>query len=140
MASITPRGDKFLAQVRIKQGGVLIFSESKLFDTRPQACSWAERLEAKVKAEGPAKHATSKTTVGHLVRLPLKAQLKVRPLLGRSTIHNHEKIAAEFDHILVRDLRPKHLIDYAVRRKSQDGVAPTTIKSNLSKFRYGFCW
>jgi integrase len=138
MASITPRGDKFLAQVRIKQGGVLIFSESKLFDTRPQACSWGERLEAKVKAEGPAKHATSKTTVGQLVRLHLKAQLKVRPLLGRSTIHNHEKIAAEFDHILVRDLRPKHLIDYAVRRKTQDGVAPATIKSDLSPVSAAF--
>ena len=37
MASVTARGDKFLAQVRIKQGGVLIFSESKVFDTRPQA-------------------------------------------------------------------------------------------------------
>ncbi len=54
MPSITRRGDKFLAQVRIKQGGAIIFSESKVFDTRAQATSWGERLEAKVKAEGPA--------------------------------------------------------------------------------------
>lgn len=55
MASVTPRGDKFLAQVRIKQDGTLIFSESKVFDTKAQAVSWGDRLEAKVKAEGPAK-------------------------------------------------------------------------------------
>lgn len=138
MASVTPRGDKFLAQVRIKQGGVIIFSESKVFDTKPQAESWGDRLEAKVKAEGPAKHASSKTTVGALVRMHLREQLKARPLLGRSTIHNHEKIAQEFDKILVRDLKPKHLIDYAVRRKTQDGVSPPTIKADLSPISAAF--
>ncbi len=138
MASITPRGDKFLAQVRIKQGGALIFSQSRVFDTRPQACSWAERLETKVKAEGPARYATSKITVGQLVRMHLKAQLTIRPALGRSTLHNHEKIAQEFDEILVRDLRPKHLIDYAIRRKTQDGVSPATIKSDLSPVSAAF--
>lgn len=138
MASVTPRGDKFLAQVRIKQGGVLIFSESKVFDTRPQAVSWGDRLEAKVKAEGPARHASSKMTVGDLVRKHLDAQLVVRPLLGRSTIHNHHKIAAEFDKVLVRDLKPKHLIDYAIRRKTEDGVTPATIKSDLSPVSAAF--
>jgi integrase len=138
MASVTPRGDKFLAQVRIKQGGAIIFSESKVFDTKVQARSWGDRLEAKVKAEGPAKHASSKVTVGELVRMHLKAQLKVRPLLGRSTIHNHNKIADEFDKILVRDLKPKHLIDYATRRKTEDGVSPTTIKSDLSPVSAAF--
>lgn len=138
MASVTPRGDKFLAQVRIKQGGVVIFSESKVFDTRAQATSWGERLEAKVKAEGPARHTSSKTTVGQLVRMHLEAQLKVRPLLGRSTIHNHEKIAQEFDQVLVKDLRPKHLIDYAIRRKTKDGVTPATIKSDLSPVSAAF--
>mgnify|MGYP001424264344 CR=1 FL=1 len=64
MASITPRGDKFLAQIRLEQGGVVIFSESKIFETKKLATSWAERLETKVKAEGPAKYTSSKTTVG----------------------------------------------------------------------------
>jgi len=79
MASVTPRGDIFLAQVRIKQGGAIIFSESKVFESRNQAESWGERLEAKVKSEGPAKHASSKTTVGELVRRHLKEPLKAGP-------------------------------------------------------------
>jgi integrase len=138
MASVTPRGEKFLAQVRIKQGGAIIFSESKVFDTRAQAESWGERLEAKVKSEGPAKHASSKTTVGELIRRHLKEQLRVKPLLGRSTIHSHEKIAQEFDKILVRDLKPKHLIDYATRRRVEDGVSPATVKADLSPVSAAF--
>lgn len=136
--SVNPRGEKFLAQVRIKQGGVLIFSESKVFDTRAQAESWEERLKAKVKSEGPAKHASGKTTVGDLVRMHLAAQLKVRPLLGRSTIHTHNKMAERFDKILVRDLTPKHLIDYATQRKVEDDVSPATIKSDLSPISAAF--
>jgi len=137
MASITPRGDKFLAQVRLKQGGVLIFSESKVFDTRAQATSWGDRLEAKVKSEGPARHASGKLTVGDLVRRHLKAQIDAKPLLGRSTIHNHHKIADEFDRILVRDLSPKDLIDYALRRK-REGVLPQTVKADLSPISAAF--
>ncbi|GAB1386510.1 hypothetical protein MASR1M59_16580 [Melaminivora sp.] len=138
MASVIPRGDKFLAQVRIKQDGTLIFSESKVFDTKAQAVSWGDRLEAKVKAEGPARHTSSKMTVGDLVRMHLAVQLAVRPLLGRSTIHNHNKIADEFDAVLVRELKPKHLIDYATRRKTEDGVVPATIKSDLSPLSAAF--
>lgn len=138
MASIQERGDKFLAQVRIKRAGVIIFSESRVFDTRPLAETWAKRVEEDVRKNGPAKRASSKITVGALVRLHLETQLKIKPLLGRSTIHNHNKIADEFDKILVADLRPKHLIDFAVRRKVEDGVSPATIKSDLSPISAAF--
>ena len=125
-------------QIRVKHGGVLIFSESKVFDTRPQAVSWGDRLEAKVKAEGLARHASSTMTVGDLVRKHLDAQLVVRPLLGRSTIHNHHKIAPEFDKVLLRELMPEHLIDCAIRRKTEDRVTPATIKSALSPVSAAF--
>lgn len=138
MASIQQRGDKFLAQVRIKQGGVVIFSESKVFDTELLASTWGKNLEAKVKKEGPAKYASSKITVGELVDMHLAAQLKYRPLLGRSTIHNHNKIADEFRKVKVSDLTSKHLIDYAIRRRTEDGVLPATIKSDLSPISAAF--
>ena len=52
MASITPRGDGWLAQVRRKQAGVIVFSESRTFPTRALAESWAERLEERLRREG----------------------------------------------------------------------------------------
>lgn len=137
MPSVNPRGDKFLAQSASSRE-VLSFSPSPRCSTRKHRPGPGERLEAKVRSEGPAKHASSKTTVGELVRMHVKAQLKAHPLLGRGTIHNHDKIADEFDKMLVRDLKPKHPIDYAVRRKTEDKVATPTIKSDLSPISAAF--
>ncbi len=91
-----------------------------------------------MRKNGPAKRASSKITVGALARLHLESQLKIKPPLGRSTIHNHNKIADKFDKILVADLRPKHWIDYAVRHKVEDGVSPATIKSDLAPISAAF--
>ena len=54
MASIQQRGDQWFAQVRLKKGGTVVFSESKTFPTEAMARSWAERLEEKIKTQGPA--------------------------------------------------------------------------------------
>ena len=61
----------------------------------------------------------------------MAAQLKVKPMLSRSTNHSHNKFYDEFDVILVRDFNPKHPIDNATRRKVDEGVAPSKIKSDL---------
>jgi len=132
MASFSARGDQILAQVRIKQQGKVVFSESKLFPNRKLAEGWAHRLEAKIKKEGlPAVNKLSNLTLGGLVRLHLAYQRNLRPL-GRGTIHTHEKMAQEFDKLPLSDLRAKHLLDYAMRRKVEDSVSPATILADLS--------
>ncbi len=132
MASFSARGDQILAQVRIKQQGKVVFSESKLFPDRKMAEGWADRLEAKIKKEGlPAVNKLSNVTLGGLVRLHLDYQRKLRPL-GRGTIHTHEKMAQQFDKLPLSDLRAKHLLDYATRRKLEDKVSPATILADLS--------
>ena len=132
MASYSQRGDQILAQVRIKRGGVVVFSESKLWPDRPTAQGWAERIESKIKKEGlPAVNKLSNLTVGALIRMHLQYQRNMRPL-GRGTIHTHETMAQEFDKLPLADLRAKHLLDFAMRRKTQDKVAPATILADLS--------
>ncbi len=131
MSSITRRGEGWLAQVRIKRAGEIVFSESKTFPTEALARSWADRLEAKVKAEGPAAVRSTGMTVGQLIETHLKYQRTLRPL-GRSTIQNHEFMASEFGKVLLKDLSAKHLADFAARRRSVDGVTPATILANLS--------
>lgn len=131
MSSITRRGEGFLAQVRIKRAGEIVFSESKTFPTHAQAKSWADRLEAKVKTEGPAAVRATGVTVGSLIETHLKYQRALRPL-GRSSIQNHEYMATEFGKILLKDLTAKHLADFATRRRTIDGVTPATILANLS--------
>jgi len=132
VASYSKRGDQILAQVRIKRGGVVVFTQSKLWPDQASARGWAERLEAKIKKEGlPAVNKLSNLTLGGLIRMHLEYQQRVKTL-GRATIHTHQKMAQEFDKLPLSDLRAKHLIDYAMRRKTEDGVSPATILADLS--------
>lgn len=130
MASITQRGDTWFAQVRIKQQGVVVFSESKTFPTRAMAESWAQRLEQKVKTDGVAATAHRQTTVGELIIAHLAYQQKLRPL-GRSTIHNHETTAQAFAKVRLAELTARHVTDFALKRRAE-GVLPATILANLS--------
>jgi integrase len=130
MASITQRGDGFLAQVRKKQHGVIIFSESKVFDTKALAESWGARLEAELADKGIAGVQVGRVTVGELILKHLKYQRTLRDP-GRSAVQNHEYMAQQFDKIQLPDLRAKHLIDFAIRRKAE-GVKPATILANIS--------
>ncbi len=127
MASIQQRGDSWFAQVRIKKGGVIVFSESKSFPTEAMAKSWAKRLEDTVRTKGIP---TKSISVGDLILEHLKYQMKLRPL-GRSTIYNHETVAQAFRHIQLQDLTAKHITDYVIQRKNE-GAGPATILSNLS--------
>jgi integrase len=131
MASISRRGDGWLAQVRLKEAGRIVFSESKTFPTEAMARSWAQRLEAKVRKDGPAVAVGARMTVGDLIETHLAYQRKLRPL-GRSTIANHEYMAQEFRKVMLGELRAKHLVDFAVRRRADDNAAPATILANLS--------
>lgn len=130
MPSVRQRGDAFFAQVRIKQAGTIVFSESKSFPTRAMAESWATRLEESVKAKGAEAMAGRDMTVGELVLKHLEYQQKLRPL-GRSTIYNHQNTAQAFAKIKVTELRAKHITDFALRRKAE-GASPATILSNIS--------
>lgn len=130
MATPRPRGDGYFIQVRKKQNGVVIFSESKTFPTAALAQSWADRLEEKLEKDGIAATAQRSTTVGDLILTHLEYQQKMRPL-GRSTIHNHQTTAQAFSKIRLGDLTAKHITDFVLKRKTE-GAGPATIMSNLS--------
>jgi|VirMetMinimDraft_7_1064189.scaffolds.fasta_scaffold00110_15 integrase len=129
MASITQRGDSWFAQVRIKKQGVIVFTESKTFPSKPLAESWAERLEDKLKKDGVSGTAQRSITVGDLVLTHLAYLKKLRPI-GRSCIHTYEAAATEFAKVKVSEFTSKHLVDYAVRRKAL-GLAPSTINADV---------
>lgn len=136
MASVTRRGDSFLAQVRLKRDGVLVFSESRTFPSEALARSWASRLEKEARDRGPGRTAARAVTVGELVLKHLTYQQSFRDL-GRSAIHTHETIAQAFHKVRVHELTARHLVEYARRRRA-DGISPATIKSDLSPVHAAF--
>lgn len=132
MASITPRGDKWLAQVRIKRAGVIVFSESRTFPTRPLAASWAERLEERIERDGIPSVVHTDITLGELITRHLAYVRKLRPLVGRSAIANSEYMAGQFAAVRLSALTSAQLVEWATRRRLVDGVTPATILANLS--------
>lgn len=132
MASITQRGDRWLAQVRIKRAGVIVFSESRTFSTRPLAASWAERLEERIEREGIPTVVHTDITLGELINRHLAYTRKLRPMTGRSAIANSEYMSGQFAEVRLSALTAKQLIDWATRRRTVDGVTPATILANLS--------
>jgi integrase len=134
MASYSQRGDQTLAQVRRKENGVVVFSESKLFPDKDEAKTWAEALEKKLGKEGVAATSVRGRTVGWLIlkHLEYLKNIKQPKGLGRSAIQNHEYMAEEFHTLKIGQMTAKHFVDFAARRRIEDKVAPATIASNLS--------
>lgn len=91
MPTIRKRGAKWQAQVRIKQSGVIVFSESASFDTEREAKRWGSALEAKVMRDGVEAHYTQTATVAALARAWLQYKEKIKPL-SRGMQHSYKAI------------------------------------------------
>lgn len=74
MATIVTRSNRdgslsYRAQVRVKQGGKVIYSESRTFDKKKLASDWADKVEADLaKHGGVEKRRLGKTTLGDLIQ------------------------------------------------------------------------
>lgn len=132
MASITPRGDGWLAQVRRKQAGVIVFSESRTFPTRALAESWAERLEDRLRREGLPQVVHGDIMLGELIERHLAYMRKLRPLLGRSAIANADYMAGQFRALRLSRMQSSDIVGWAVKRRTVDKVAASTVLANLS--------
>lgn len=132
MASYSTKPDGcVLAQVRKKQGGVQVFSESKTFPTKGEAQTWAEALEKSLNASSVQVMLIRDKTLGELILTHLEYLQKVRPL-GRSAVQNHQYMAQQFTKLKLTDMQARHFTDFAIRRKNEDKVSPATILANLS--------
>lgn len=80
MPSIRKRGNKWQAQVRLKQDGAIVFHESASFDTERDAKRWANALEAKVMRDGFDAHYTQTTTINRMADAWATHREKIKPL------------------------------------------------------------
>lgn len=79
MPTVRKRGSKWQAQVRLKQSGVIVFSESATFDTEREAKRWANALEDRVLRDGVEAHYTQSATITSLAKVWLQYKEKVKP-------------------------------------------------------------
>lgn len=128
MPTIRERNGRFQSQVRIKEGGKIVYEESATFDTERQATFWGLKLEESIAKTGYASR-KSTITVSDLMDKHLKYLTKIgRPtmaILGR--YRNLKK--AEFADKPVAKVTSADLIEWA--SDFRDGRSPATVLNHL---------
>lgn len=121
---------KFQAIVRVKQGGVQVHTESRMFDTERLARDWKLRVTREIKARGPVERQLSTTTMEDLIEDYRKAREAARPM-GRSMHGDLDLLISALGKRPLHSLSPGLWSDFA-RKRHAEGAGPATVKHNLS--------
>ena len=125
-------GRSYKALVRIKRDGRLVFSQSRTFDKRAVASSWARRLETEL--DDPAKlerrGSGTRVTLGDLIRRYIREVDPIKPLgrTQRFTLEMLEEwpIAAK----PAAALKASDVVEHCRARQAK-GAGPSTVMQDL---------
>lgn len=133
MPTIRKRGAKWQAQVRIKQSGVIVFSESATFDTEREAKRWGSALEAKVMRDGVEAHYTQKATIASLAKAWLEYKEKIKPV-SRGMSHSYRSLLmAPFASKPLTTVNAQDYLNWAMSLK--DRLDPATVLHHFMVLR-----
>lgn len=128
MPTIRERNGRFQAQVRIKEGGKVVYEESATFDTYKKANFWGLKLEESIAKDGYTSR-KSTTTVADLMDMHEKYLTKIgrptRAILGR---YKNLK-QADFANMPAAKVTSADLIEWA--SDFREGRSPATVLNHL---------
>ncbi|MCG5531420.1 site-specific integrase [Halorhodospira halochloris] len=133
MATVTQlkrkRGTVYRVQIRLKRPDGTTHSEAKTFSTRAAARRWGEDREEQLRKPGGFNpNASSTATIAELIRAYLK---EFEGQYERGKCYGLELISREeIGDIVLRDITPQPIIDWARNRK-KNGASPSTINIYL---------
>jgi hypothetical protein len=123
----------FLAEIRIKRDGELVHRESRTFDRRAQANTWAKSREKTLAKTAPptnSAHLVVNTTIGELLKKYREEVSEVRPI-GRSKASNIRFLEkCDISRIDALELKSSDLISH-IRARRQTGAGPSTANNDL---------
>lgn len=134
------RAVKWRAQVRRVEGGKLVFSEARTFESKVAAASWGARRKLEVEAmdaEALARKAKGGDTVADLIR---RYNLEYAGLarMGRTkTEHLRFLLGTELAGMAAEGLRARDYVDHIKRRRAA-GTGPATAMNDLIWLRVIF--
>lgn len=136
MPTIRKRGKRWQAQVRIKQDGAIVYSESASFDTKAAAQHWAVTLEASVKRDGPENRKAAQVTVADLVSTWLAAKERSSSV-SRGLQHSASALMkSPFGPMPVNKLKPADVVAWG--QAVAETLAPATVMHHLMVLRSAF--
>lgn len=134
--TVRKRGKTWQAQVRIKEHGKLVYSESATRDTKGAATLWKLQTMETIKAHGWRQRMTSSTTVAKLLEDWRDLRGKVKKL-GRGFEHSVDTIiASELGPLTLPELTSAKVVAWAMTRH-QAGNAPATVMHHLAMLSAG---
>lgn len=133
MSTIRERNGKWQALVRLTLKGIE-HKESRTFDTKRMATDWANRLEATLKNDGAPQRILATQTLGELIRRYGQAREDAGHV-SRSMQHEYDMLSSLFDSTKLANLTAQTFIEFATKRKNENGTGPSTLLHNLATVR-----
>lgn len=136
MPTIRLRNGRHQAQVRIKEGGVIVHQESATFDTHAQAKAWGVALEKRIAKDGVMARKQGRVTLAALMDLHVKMLKKI----GREHAaieHRFKNIKAyPFTEKPVESVTSADFIDWAMQHAP--GRSPATLLNHMMAVRAAY--
>lgn len=136
MGTITSRkgksGVRHTAQIRLKKGGRVVYTESATFERKQAAQAWLKRRETELAEPGAIEQALRpKPTIREIIQTYLDHNHAVP--LKRSKKATLTRIAASWlGDIESQDLNSQTLVDYVTWRMEKEGVTGATAHNDVS--------
>lgn len=137
MPTIRERNGRFQCQVRIKQGGQIVFQDSDTFPTYASAKAWGTALERRVKDEGAAGVKSGRMTVKTLLEKYEKARAATKPVGPGFTHSIHATANSELGALSVSKITPGDISKWAMERH-KSGNKPATVMHYLATLSAAF--
>jgi integrase len=138
MATIKTRQRKdgslaYLSEVRVKRDGEIVHRESRTFDRRAQAKSWAESREKKFARKSPTAkrpQRVKQATLRHVLRRYREEVSEVRPMGRSKTSHIRFLEKREIARMTACEIKSSDIIAH-VRSRRQSGAGPSTANNDI---------
>lgn len=128
--TVRKRGKRFEAQVRIREDGVLVHSETKTFDTKQQATRWKLNTQEEIRNAGWRERVESGVTVKDLM-------VKYNDMRERSRGFQHSLgvvLGSELGGLSLKRLTSADVVQFAMKLQAA-GQAPATVMHHLATLR-----
>lgn len=136
MATIVKRKNKdgsfsYRVQVRVKQDGQVVHSESRTFDSERIAKDWGAKIDTELAKEGGVtKRRLGKTTIGDLIQKYIDEVEPVQNYGRTKAMTLRALLGKPIASISVNDLSAAHLVDHCKFRHGE-GAGPATTMQDV---------
>lgn len=128
--TVRKRGQTWQAQVRVKEAGKLVYSESATRETKAAATLWKLQTQQEIRRNGWRHRVTTTTTLADLLEKYAAMKRKVKAT-SRGFDHSLDNLVAALGELHLSEVNSAAIVAWAMQRH-EAGNAPATVMHHLS--------